>query len=136
MIKENIKPQTLLSTLWIFILFNMLLRDLHEFPTEGYIEELMTLKLSDPTMLLYGFIVEIPILMVLLSRILKDRANKWANIVAAGAAMLGIASTLPTADLDDIFFALINVGALLTVMRTAWTLSVTEPTSITLAQER
>lgn len=136
MIKENIKPQTLLSTLWIFILFNMLLRDLHEFPTEGYIEELMTLKLSDPTMLLYGFIVEIPILMVLLSRILKDRANKWANIVAAGVAMLGIASTLPTADLDDIFFALINVGALLTVMRTAWTLSVTEPTSITLAQER
>ena len=136
MIKENIKPQTLLSTLWIFILFNMLLRDLHEFPTEGYIEELMALKLSDPTMLLYGFIVEIPILMVILSRILKDRANKWANIVAASIAMLGIASTLPTADLDDIFFALINVGALLTVMRTAWTLSVTEPTSITLAQER
>ena len=136
MIKENIEPQTLLSTLWIFILFNMLLRDLHEFPTEGYIEELMALKLSDPTMLLYGFIVEIPILMVLLSRILKDRANKWANIVAAGVAMLGIASTLPTADLDDIFFALINIGALLTVMRTAWTLSVLEPTSITLAQER
>lgn len=136
MIKENIKPQTLLSTLWIFILFNMLLRDLHEFPTEGYIEELMTLKLSAPTMLLYGFIVEIPILMVLLSRILKDRVNKWANIVAASVAMLGIASTLPAADLDDIFFALINIGALLTVMRTAWTLSVPEPTSITLAQER
>lgn len=136
MIKENIKPQTLLSTLWIFILFNMLLRDLHEFPTEGYIEELMALKLSDQAMLLYGFIVEIPILMVLLSRILTDRANKWANIVAACVAMLGIASTLPSADLDDIFFALINVGALLTVMRTAWTLSVPDPATVALVQER
>jgi len=136
MIKENIKPQTLLSTLWIFILFNMLLRDLHEFPTEGYIEELMALKLSDQAMLLYGFIVEIPILMVLLSRILKDTANKWANLIAASVAMLGIASTLPAADLDDLFFGLINVGALLTVMRTAWTLAVPEPTSVTLAGDR
>ena len=136
MFKNKIEPRALISTLWIFILFNMLLRDLHEFPTEGYIEELMALKLSDPTMLLYGFIVEIPILMVLLSRILKDSVNKWANIVAAGIAMLGIASTLPTADLDDLFFALINVGALLAVMRTAWRLAVPEPISVRLAQDR
>lgn len=134
MIKENIKPQTLLSTLWIFILFNMLLRDLHEFPTEGYIEELMSLKLSDQAMLLYGFIVEIPILMVLLSRILTNKANRWANIVAASIAMLGIASTLPTADLDDIFFAVINVGALLIVLRTAWQLPVPHERQISVAQ--
>lgn len=136
MIKENIKPQTLLSTLWIFILFNMLLRDLHEFPTEGYIEELMSMNLSDQAMLLYAFIVEIPILMVLLSRVLTDSANKWANIIAASVAMLGIASTLPAADLDDIFFAVINIVALLGVMRTAWNLSTEEQTLITLAQER
>lgn len=122
MIKENIQPPTLLSTLWIFILFNMLLRDLHEFPTEGYIEELMALKLSDQVMLLYGFIVEIPILMVLLSRLLKDKANKWANIVAAIITLLGILSTLPGADLDDIFFGVANVVALAAVMRTAWRL--------------
>ncbi len=87
-------------------------------------------------MLLYGFIVEIPIVMVLLSRILEDRANKWANLAAASIAMLGIASTLPAADMDDIFFALINVGALLAVMRIAWKLSVLEPATVTLAQER
>ncbi|NET33138.1 MAG: hypothetical protein F6K19_14140 [Cyanothece sp. SIO1E1] len=134
MIKENIKPQTLLSTLWIFILFNMLLRDLHEFPTEGYIEELMALKLSDQVMLLYGFIVEIPILMVLLSRILKDTANKWANIVAAVIAMLGILSTLPGADLDDIFFGVANLAALMVVMRTAWKLSPLTSKQLSIAQ--
>lgn len=124
MIKENIQPQVLLSTLWIFILFNMLLRDLHEFPTEGYIEELMVLKLSDQVMLLYAFIVEIPILMVLLARVLNNKANKWANLVAASITLLGIASTLPAADLDDIFFAVANVMALLLVLRTAWKLPV------------
>jgi len=35
MLKNQMNPQALLSTLWIFILLNMILRDLHEFPTEG-----------------------------------------------------------------------------------------------------
>lgn len=122
MIKNKIEPQTLLSTLWIFILFNMILRDLHEFPTEGYIEELISLKLSEEVMLFYGFMVEIPILMVLFSRLLNDTVNKWANMLAASIALLGILSTLPAADMDDVFFAIINSAALLAVMLTAWKL--------------
>lgn len=122
MIKNKIEPQTLLSTLWIFILFNMILRDLHEFPTEGYIEELISLKLSEEVMLFYGFMVEIPILMVLFSRLLNDTANKWANMLAASIALLGILSTLPAADMDDVFFAIISSAALLAVMLTAWRL--------------
>jgi hypothetical protein len=72
---NKIKPRTLPSTLWIFILFNMILRDLHEFPTEGYVEELMSLKLSDQAMLVYAFVVEIPISMIVLSRILNNVNN-------------------------------------------------------------
>ena len=122
MITNKISPQALLSTLWIFILFNMLLRDLHEFPTDGYIEELMSLKLPEEMMLLYGIIVEIPILMVLLSRILKDKANRWMNMFAASITFLGILSTLPSADMDDIFFAIINLGAVVAIVHTAWRL--------------
>lgn len=126
MINKNIKPQSLLSTLWTFILFNMLLRDLHEFPTEGYIEELMALKLSDKIMLFYAFIVEIPILMVLLSRILDNTANKWANIIAGSVSLLGIMSTLPSADLDDFFFAIVNAIAIVTIFYLAWKLPATK----------
>lgn len=122
MFKQKIQPQVLLSTLWIFILFNMLLRDLHEFPTEGYIEELMSLKLSDQAMLLYGFIVEIPIIMVLFSRLLNNRPNKWANTFAVLIAALGILSTTPSADMDDIFFAVMNFGAFAIIIITAWRL--------------
>ncbi|MEO0473930.1 MAG: DUF6326 family protein [Bacteroidota bacterium] len=121
---NKIKPQALLSTLWMFILFNMLLRDLHEFPTDGYVEELMSLKLSDWTMLFYGVIVEIPISMVLLSRILPAKVNRWANIFAAIITLLGILSTLPQADLDDGFFALMNTVAIIGIVFTSRKLSV------------
>jgi len=127
MIKNNIQPQSLLSTLWVFILFNMILRDLHEFPTEGFIEELMSLNLSDVEMLLYGFMVEIPIMMVLFSRILQDKVNKWVNIVAAIIALPGILSTLPSGDLDDIFFAMMSSMALVSIVLIArkWSLPTT-----------
>jgi hypothetical protein len=120
MLKSTIKPQELVSTLWIFILFNMLLRDLHEFPTEGYIEELMSLKLSEEVMLLYAFIVEIPISMIILSRILNHKANKWANVIAVLISSIGILYTLPSGDLDEIFFALINTVAFIVILKTAW----------------
>ncbi len=124
MLHNNIKPRTLLSNLWIFILFNMILRDLHEFPTEGYIEEMMSLKLSEEVMLFYAFIVEIPILMLVLSRTLNNQANKWTNTIAVIISSIGIVYTLPSGDLDDIFFAIVNAVALLFIFLTAWKLPV------------
>ena len=118
--ENKIKPQSLLSTLWIFVLFNMVFRDLHEFLNQGYIEELMTLKLSEETMLFYGFVLEIPILMTLLSRILNNGVNRWVNIVAASITMLGTLSTLVSADMDDMLFMTVNIVAFLAIIYTAW----------------
>ena len=120
MLKDKITPQALLSTLWIFILFNIIFRDLHEFLAEGAIEEMMSLKIPETTMLFYGFILEVLILMVLLSRILNNKANKWANIIAASITMLGTLSTLPAGDLDDTFFATMQLAAFITIIITAW----------------
>ena len=118
MINNKIKPQTLLSSLWIFVLFNMILRDLHEFPTEGYVENMMSLKLSEGVMLFYAFMVEIPILMVLLSRLLNNRVNKWANVIAVIVSSLGILYTLPTGHLDEYFFAIANAAAFVVIILT------------------
>lgn len=115
---NKIKPQTLLSTLWVFILFNMLLRDLHEFPTEGYVEKMMSLKLSEAEMLFYAFIVEVPISMIVLSRILNNKANKWANIIAIILSSIGILYTLPTGHLDEYFFAIANTIAFAIIITT------------------
>ncbi|MEM7572420.1 MAG: DUF6326 family protein [Bacteroidota bacterium] len=122
MLRKNIKPHSLLSTLWVFILFNMVFRDLHELLAPDYFEELLSLDISPQTMLFYGFILEIPILMVLLSRILGNYGNKWANLCAASIILLGMLSTLPSADLDDLFFTSVSSLALLIIIRVAWKL--------------
>jgi len=134
MFNKNLKPQTLISSLWIFVLFNMILRDLHEFPTEGYIEEMMGLHLSEESMLFFAFIVEIPILMVILPRLLNNKANKWMNVIAVFLSSLGILYTLPGGHLDEYFFAAMNLGAFFLIIRTAWRLPVLKQAEIPMLQ--
>ena len=126
-IKSKIKPQTLLSSLWIFILLNIVFRDLHQLGKAGFIEEIMSgevngIKLTDELALIGGVLAEIPILMVLLSRILNDKANKWANIIAGIITLAVFATAVPSADMDDVFHMVIEVAAILWIFRIAWEL--------------
>lgn len=133
----TMKMKAKLSTLWIFVLFNVLFRDIHEFVKPGYLEQVMAgttngPQVTDQLLLLAGVILEIPILMVILSRVLKYRFNRWANI---GAGALTIAFTLGNAatgtpDLDDIFFATIEVVGLSLIIWSAWRWRKQQPESI------
>ena len=112
--------KTLLSTLWIFVLFNMIFRDLHEFGRPGFLEEIMTgivngVQITEELMLLGGIMAEVPISMVLLSRVLKYRVNRWANIIA-GATTIAFVINNGVKDLDDIFFTAIEVVALILIV--------------------
>ena len=132
---QKIKPQTLLSTIWIFILLNMVFRDLHQLGKKSFIEEIMTgvvngVKITDELMLVGGLLAEIPILMVLLSRILPDNANKWTNIIASIITMLVLISGLASADLDDVFFLSIEVVAFIAIIAIAWRLPSSSPTQV------
>ncbi|PWL38704.1 hypothetical protein DKG77_10675 [Flagellimonas aquimarina] len=125
--RNKIEGQALLSTLWIFILFNMIFRDLHQLGKKGFLEEIMTgvvngIEITEELMLFGGFLAEIPILMVLLSRILHDKANKWANIIASVITFLVLVSAVPSADMDDIFFMIIEFVAFLAIILIAWKL--------------
>ena len=127
MTKSKIEKQSLLSTLWIFVLLNMIFRDLHQFGKEGFIEEMMSgvvngVRITEELMLFGGFLAEIPILMVLLSRKLPDQANKWANVIASVITMAVLLSALPSADMDDLFFMVIEVIAFISIVLIAWKL--------------
>ncbi|SEL50698.1 hypothetical protein SAMN04487910_2665 [Aquimarina amphilecti] len=127
MINNKIKPQTLLSTLWIFVLLNIIFRDLHQFVKSEFIEEIMTgtvngIEITDELMLLGGFLAEIPILMVLLSRILSENVNKWANIIAGIITLVVFATGIPSLDIDDAFHMAIETTAILWIFRIAWKL--------------
>ena len=78
--------RTILSTLWIFVLFNIIFRDIHELGRPGVLAEMMSgsmngVAITEELMLLGGIMIELIIIMVLLSRILPYTPNRWANIV-------------------------------------------------------
>ena len=112
--------KALLSTLWSFVLFNMIFRDLHEFGRPGFIEEIMTgvvngVQITEELMLLGGIMAEVPISMVLLSQVLNYRINRWANIFA-GTITIAMIINNGVKDLDDIFFTAIEVVALILIV--------------------
>jgi len=120
----TISMKAKLSALWIFFLFNIIFRDIHEFVEPGFIEEIMTgtsngSPITEQMLLLGGVMIEVPIAMVLLSRLLPYGANRWANIVVAalyGALIASFGST----DLDDVFHLVMESAALSFIIWSAW----------------
>jgi hypothetical protein len=113
-----------LSAAWIFVLLNVVFRDLHELFRPGLLAEMMTgtvngVRMTEGTLLLAGIMLEIPIAMVILSRILNPRVNRWANIIAGTIAIPLLLAGRPR-DLDDIFFATIEVVSLALIVWFAW----------------
>lgn len=120
----DIDMKALLSTLWIFILLNMIFRDIHELGRPGMLEEIMSgvvngVQVTEGLMLLGGVMIEITILMVILSRVLTYRFNRWANIIV-GALTAGFILTNGRNDLDDFFFATVEIVALAVIVWLAW----------------
>ena len=114
-----------LSTLWIVVLFNMLFRDIHEFLRTGYLEELLAMtsngaQISEGLLLAAAIVLEIPIIMIFLTQILKVKANRWANMIVAAFMIVATISNNLTPDLDAMFFFGAAFAALLFVIWYAW----------------
>ncbi|MBT7600628.1 MAG: hypothetical protein HN560_06095, partial [Anaerolineae bacterium] len=76
--------KTLLSTLWIVVMINMLKADILSLYIPGTLDELAKFAGETPiTQLMLGgaIMMEISIIMIFLSGILKYKANRWANII-------------------------------------------------------
>jgi hypothetical protein len=119
-----IETKAKLSTLWMFYLFNVIFRDIHEFIEPGFIEQVMTgiidgFQITEPLLLFGGFVAEVPISMVLFSRLFPYSPNRWANIIAA-VITLGFEINNGTTDLDDTFHMAIEMAALSFIIWSAW----------------
>ena len=123
--REKANTRTILSTLWIFVLLNLFAKDIHELGRPGMLNQIMTgvvdgVTITEELMLLGGVMFEIPILMVLLSQILPYKFNRRANIGAGALTiMIEVYSNL-NPDLDNVFFLVIKILALLGVIWVAW----------------
>jgi len=110
------------STLWIFATLNYLYADVFtSFFNPAAAEEAMTL--TEGAVLGFAVLMETAIAMVLLSRILKVRANRWANIITGVLHTAAVSWSLfggtPPAPYY-IFFAAIEIACTVFIVWYAW----------------
>jgi len=111
--------KVLLSTLWIIVMLNMIFADILGFMTPGFLEGAKAgpggVQITQGLLLVFAILLEIPIAMVLLSRVLKYRANRWANIIAGPITIVWVIAGGST-DLHYLFFAAIEVVCMLLIV--------------------
>ncbi|MFN2098729.1 DUF6326 family protein [Altererythrobacter sp. MF3-039] len=81
-------PRTLLPMLWVLFLLNIVFREIHQFLSPGYLDqviagELFGQEVTDELLLYGGFAVEAVLLMVIAPFVLPRSAVRIANPIAA-----------------------------------------------------
>src|SRR5512133_2832196 len=125
----KMSPKTLLILLWVFYTVNFMYCDTLSKLEPGVLKEIMsgvtgggTVKITEGFLLGTAVMFEIPFLMIVLSWVLKYRANRWVNIIAGtlfvlaqiGSLFLGAPSPA------YIFYVVIEIAALLIIVWNAW----------------
>jgi predicted membrane protein len=130
--------KVILSTLWIFAMFNYVYADIFTLFFQPVLQKeatkqllsgyIGTIQITQGFVLVTAILMETAIAMVLLSRVLPYRANRWANIVAGVFHTVFVAGSLfvGTTNLFNAFFATIEIACTLFIVWYAWTWSRTE----------
>ena len=113
-----------LFSLWLFILFNIIFRDIHQMTLKSHLEMLLSgyyngMEITEWIMLSGAIIVNIPISMLLVSLFTKRSINRRLNLIA-GSLMPFILLTSPPTDMDDYFHLIIELLALLSIVSTSY----------------
>mgnify|MGYP005989061823 CR=1 FL=1 len=115
--------KVVLSTLWVFVLMNMIYADILNTLKPEYLQELeyVGTNISGETVLYFAFLMEVPITMILLSRILNRKCNRILNFIAAPVSILWV--IVPSIVMSEgnspstyIFFASIETIAMLVII--------------------
>ncbi len=117
----NAKSETriLISTLWIVVMFNMAFADIVGFVHPGALEDIIAgdlgIDVTQGLLLVFSILIEIPIAMIILSRVLKQGVNRWLNIIASVITILFIILG-GSATLSYIFFAGVETICMLVII--------------------
>jgi Sec-independent protein secretion pathway component TatC len=114
-----------ISTLWIVVMLNMVSADIIGFMNPGDLQKILTgnigINITHELLLIFSILMEIPIAMVFLSRVLNSRLNRWANIIAGAITIVFVIGGGDTY-LSYIFFASVEAMCILLIIRYAWRL--------------
>jgi hypothetical protein len=109
-----------ISLLWVVVMFNMAFADILSFILPGTLQEIMSgdtgpFKITQAMLLVFAVLIEIPIAMTILCRILKRRVNRVVNIVAAAVTTAFVVAGGSTT-LHYLFLAGAEVVAMLLIV--------------------
>lgn len=121
---KKIDTKTLLSTLWIVVMINMLKEGILSLYIPGSAEELARTSASAgasiPQLMLIGAIMgQLGIAMIILSRVLKYGINRWVNIVVGIITIAYIWGGMASYP-HYIFIASVETICLLLIIWFAW----------------
>ena len=118
----------LLSTLWIFLLGNYLYCDVLSLMDPKFLRVMLAggppgMPMTESFLLGAGILMEIPIAMLLVSRVVGERTNRWLNMIAGtvmGLVQIGslFFGTGPTAHYW--FYSAIEVATAFAIVVVAW----------------
>ena len=119
--------KVLFSTLWIFVTVNYIFCDVFTLFHSESLKQLMTgemggMEINQSFLLSFSILMEMPMVMIVLSRILSYKSNRLANIIVALIMTIVQAATLFTADntMHYIFFSIVEVGTTSFILYSAW----------------
>ncbi len=125
-------PRSALPWLWVFMLVNYLYCDVLSLFDPAVLREVLggtaaggSIAMTPEMLFASAILMEIPMAMIVLSRVLRHDINRWANVLAAGfMAVVQVASnTVGTATAYYVFFSIVEVGTLvvIAVIASRWT---------------
>lgn len=122
------ETKRLLSLLWIFLTVNFIFCDVFTLMHSEDLKSLLNGKVGDievsqEFLLIFAVIMEIPMLMILLTKLLTQKINRVLNILFATFLLFVQAWSLSAGDntLHYIFFSCIEIATLIYIMGVAIT---------------
>ena len=124
---EKIDNKIMLSTLWIFVTVNYIFCDVFTLFHAPDLKQFLTgyaggMELTQGFLLTFAIVMEIAMVMIVLSRVLKYSLNRWFNIIGGIAFTLIQTGTLLSGDftMHYFFFSVIEISTTIYIGWIAW----------------
>lgn len=121
------EPRVVLSTLWVFVMLNYLYADVMSLMDPVLLPQWLAgrvegLDITRPFLLAAAVMMEVPIAMTVLARLLPHRLNRRANIAAGIFKTAAVVASLlvGTPSMHYLFFASIEIPCTLLIVALAW----------------
>jgi len=118
-----------MSMMWVFVILNMMYADVVSLmdPTSAIRTRMVGTPLSPGLLLVGALLMETAIAMVILTRLLPYRVNRWVTLVVAAVNIVAVVTG--GHGLYYVFFAAVEVLSMLLIVWLAWQRPAPEPTS-------